>query len=182
MNIKVFGCPGVKRELYLLAALSQNDVDIEIVSPETDAEQLQQKINCALCEMVVLAFGQRRLSGLCSGNRQLIAPKAHNCAHLLLGSTERYHRIFSENDDSPLWLNCGDCSLAGKNGAKCVVRTSTLDHALPDIGNGVREYTSDLSLLKSLLDLTFDDSQAIIIPKNSRITTDPVDIIAFEPL
>ena len=116
MNIKVFGCPSVKRELYYLASFCPNDADIEIVPPELPQQRLQQLIDFACAERMILIFGQRRLEGLHSGEKFLIVPKAHDCAHLLLGSAERYRRIFSENDDQPRWLNCGECHFGQTSG------------------------------------------------------------------
>ena len=45
MRIKVYGCPSVKRELYLLAAFSKNETEIEIVPHNLSQQQLQQKID-----------------------------------------------------------------------------------------------------------------------------------------
>ena len=86
MVIKVFGCPSVKKELYLLASLSENDIEVETVPPELSQAQLQQKIDSTRAERIVLAFGQCRLEGLHSGDIPLVAPRAHDCAGLLLGS------------------------------------------------------------------------------------------------
>lgn len=181
MKIKVFGCPSVKRELYYLASFCPNDLDIEIISPDLPQSLLQQRIDSADAERIILAFGQRRLEGLHSGSIPLVAPKAHDCAHLLLGSAQRYRRIFSENDDQPRWLNCAGCEISAANGTLCAVSTGLLplNFSIPE---GTREYIADLSMLKSILGMDFDDDQAVIIPPNSSIISDPVEIISFEAL
>jgi len=180
MKIKVFGCPSIKRELYYLASFCPNDLDIEIVSPDLSQQSLQQRIDSAAAERIILAFGQRRLEGLHSNDITVVVPRAHDCAHLLLGSAERYRRAFSENDDQPLWLNCEGCSYSGADGSRCAVGSGLFPLDF-DIPAGTREYIADLSLLKKLLELNFDESQAVIIPPNSRIISDPVEIISFEP-
>ena len=181
MNIKVFGCPSVKRELYYLASFCPNDLDIEIISPDLTQQHLQQLIDSASAERLILAFGQRRLEGLHSGDKSLIVPKAHDCAHLLLGSAERYRRIFSENDDQPRWLNCGECRFGQAGGVPCIAASGLvpLNSAMP---SGTKEYIADLSLLKSLLELDFDNNSLVIVPQNCRIIADPVEIISFEPM
>jgi len=181
MKIRVFCCPSVKRELYYLASFCSHDADIEIVPPELSQPQLQTLIDRCTADRIVLAFGQRRLEGLHSSSVPVIAPKAHDCAHLLLGSAERYRRIFSENDDRPCWLNCADCGFPCQSGPRCAVKTGVFPNDLI-IPEGTREYIADLSLLKSLLELDFNENQAIKVPPNCRITADPVEIISFEPL
>ncbi len=182
MKIKVFGCPSIKRELYFIASFCPHNADIETVSPEIPAEQLQQLIESASADRIVLAFGQRRLEGLHSKAIPLVVPRAHDCAHLLLGSAERYRRAFSENEDQPCWLNSFGCGFSSKAGSRCAVKTGFLPFDGETFDHDVREYVADLSLLKSLLDMSFDNSRAIVVPQNSRIIADPVEIISFEPL
>ena len=182
MKIKVYGCPSVKRELYLLAAFSKNETEIEIVPHGITQQQLQQKIDQTKADRIVLAMGACRTVGLHSKSVPLTVPQVHDCVSLLLGSAERYRKIFSENEDSPVWVNTEECRHAAKRGQRCAVMSGFLPNDAEKLPENTKQYISDLSLLKSLLDMTFDDTQAVIVPQNSRIISDPVEIISFEPL
>ena len=48
MNIKVLGCQPLRRELYALAALSPHEVVLDLISPNSPPELLQQKINAEI--------------------------------------------------------------------------------------------------------------------------------------
>ena len=181
MKIKVFGCPSVKRELYLLAAFSKNDIEIETVPHNVSQQMLQQKIDAAKADRIVLAMGACRTVGLHSKSVPIIAPKAHNCAALLLGSAERYRKAFSENEDSPVWINGEGCRHAGIHGQRCAVLTGFLPNSADTLPEGTKQYVSDLLLLRQLLEQDFDENAAITAFKGQCIVADAQQIIALEP-
>jgi len=181
MRIKVFGCRAVARELYFSASFSKNEVEVEILPSSVTGQQLQQKIDEAKADMIVLAMGACRTVGLHSKKVPITVPKAHNCAALLLGSAERYRKVFSENEDSPVWMNGLGCRHAGIHGPKCVVLTGFLPESLECKAGEVREYVSDLSMIKEMLDQRFDESCAITVFPGQCIAADVREIIIAEP-
>ena len=183
MNFKVLGCQPLRRELYMLAALSPHEMDLELLPPDAPAELLQQKINAETnADYVILAMGECLTVGICSASRPLVIPRVHNCPHMLLGSTERFHRAFSENEDSPSWQTTPQCSKCKiHRGAPCAVRSSLPGAVLPDLPLDAKEYAADLTLLKKLLDGLWEDDYFLIIPPQSRVVGDPVEILAAEP-
>ena len=181
MKIKVFGCPSVKRELYLLAAVSKNEVEVDIIPHGISQQQLQQRIDETKADGIVLAMGACRTVGLHSKKVPITAPKAHNCAALLLGSAERYRKVFSENEDSPVWINGEGCRHAGVHGQRCAVLTGFLPGSANNLPKGTKQYVSDLSLLRQLLEQDFDEDGAITVIKGRCIVADAQQIIAAEP-
>ena len=183
MNIKVLGCQPLRRELYALAALSPHEVVLDLISPNSPPELLQQKINAEIqADYIVLAMGECSARGLCSADRPLVIARVHNCAHLLLGSTERFHKAFSENEDAPCWQMIPQCQKCmSYHGAPCVVASALTSLSGRLLQSGVREYVADLSLLKKLLGVERDDDILIVEP-HSRIVADPVEILSVEPV
>lgn len=183
MNIKVLGCQPLRRELYALAALSPHEVVLDLVSPNSPPELLQQKINAEVqAEYIVLAMGECTARGLFSTDRPLVIARVHNCAHLLLGSTERFHKVFSENEDAPCWQMMPQCQKCVPNrGVPCVVASALTSSAGQLLQSGVREYVADFSLLKKLLNVEWDDDILVVEP-HSRIVADPVEILSVEPV
>ena len=182
MNIKVLGCQPLRRELYALAALSSHEVVLDLIAPDCSLELIQQKINAETqVDYVVLAMGECTAQGLCSADRPLVIARVHNCSHLLLGSTERFHKAFSENDDAPCWELSPKCQKCmPRRGTPCVV-ASVLAGSAGLMKSGVREYVADFSLLKKLLNVEYDDN-ILVAPPHSRIVADPVDILSVEPV
>lgn len=183
MNIKVLGCQQLRRELYTLAALSPHEVALDFISPDSPMELIQQKINAEVqADCIVLAMGECAAQGLYSSDRPLAIARVHNCAHLLLGSTERFHKAFSENEDAPCWQMIPQCQKCmPRHGTPCVVASALTGSANLLLQSGVREYVADLSLLKKLLNGEWDDDILIVSP-HSRIVADPVEILSVEPV
>lgn len=184
MNIKVLGCQPLRRELYAYAASSQHEVMLDLLSPDSSLETIQKKINAETqADYIVLAMGECAAVGLCSSDRPMIIARVHNCAHLLLGSTERFHKAFSENEDAPAWQMTPQCpKCMPRRGAPCVV-ASALSSSLADalFQFGVREYVADISLIKKLLAGDWGDN-TLEVPPYSRIVADPVEILSVEPV
>ncbi len=182
MNIKVLGCQPLRRELYALAALSPHEVALDLISPDSPLELIQQKINAETqADYIVLAMGICMAQNICSANRPLVIARVHNCAHLLLGSTERFHRAFSENEDAPCWQMAPQCpKCMPRRGTPCMV-ASALSGATVASKPGVREYVADLSLLKKLMNGEWDND-ILVVPPHNRIVADPVEILSIEPV
>ena len=181
MKIKVFGCRSVARELYFAASFSKNETEVEILPHSITKQQLQQILDKADADMIVLAMGACRTVGLHSKKVPITAPKAHNCAALLLGSAERYRKVFSENEDSPVWINGMGCHHAGAHGPKCVVLTGFLPKTEENMSEEAREYVSDLSMIIEMLEQNFDESRAITVFPGQCIVESAAEIIISEP-
>lgn len=179
MKLKVLGCDSIKRELYALAAVSAHEVTVETVSAAKTAVIQRIIDDEKYADCIVLAFGECVLSGIYAAKIPLIAPRVHNCAHLLLGSANRFYSAFSENEDSPRWLNANSCAAcAGLH--PCVVRGGITGEPCAALPEGTREYTADLSLLTSLLNAELGPD-VFEVPKGFRIVSDPVEILIAEP-
>lgn len=184
MNLKVLGCQSLRRELYALSALSQHEVELDFLPPDCSAELLQQKIQAETdADYVVLAVGECLAKGICSSTLPLVIARVHNCPNLLLGSTERFRKAFSENEDSPSWQlspQCPRCTI--RHGVACAVRSSLPGVPLVQSGGDFREYTADLSLLKNLLNGSWEEQRFLVLPPHSRIVSDPIVILSSEPV
>lgn len=179
MNLKLIGCEALRRELFYLAALSPHEVEMTLLPCDVPPEQIQREVDDAdNADYILLAFGERSSIGLQAASCTLVVPRAHDCAHLLMGSTERYARAFSENDDDPNWLF--PCCCRRDYGNPCAVFSPLLPAPIPTLPEGARQYAADLSLLRDLLFGRWDDRFAFAEP-GERIMADPSDIIASEP-
>ncbi|MFV0497187.1 MAG: hypothetical protein ACK5L0_03320 [Candidatus Fimivivens sp.] len=183
MNIKVLGCRQLRRELYMLAALSSHEVVIDFISSSSSLELIQQKINGEEhADFIVLAMGECAAQGLCAFNRPIAIARVHNCAHLLLSSTGRFQKAFSENEDAPCWQMVPQCQKCmPRRGVPCVVTSTLIGSENFPLQPGVREYAADFTLLKKLLNAQWDDDILVVEPQN-RIVADPVEILLAEPV
>ena len=181
MKLKLFGCPALRRELFLLASFSPHEIDVEILPAPSGAALLQDRIEETQgYDYILPCVGSRLSEGLSAAGIPLVIPRAHNCAHLLLGSLARYHRAFSENDDEPRWQREGECSeMSAAHGTPCTV-TDTLFTGLVPAREG-REYAADLSLLRDYLNGRWD-ARFLTVHPGERAVQDPVEILAAEPV
>jgi hypothetical protein len=123
MRLKVFACEVVARELYGCAARARHAVDIALLvqgfhdNSDTLRGRLQEMIDAAgpdRYDAVLLGYGlcNNALAGVRAGRVPLVVPRAHDCLTLLLGSKERYARLFAEQPGtywfSSGWLECRD--------------------------------------------------------------------------
>jgi hypothetical protein len=180
MNLKLLGCDALRRELFALAALSPHELDLTLLPCDVSPDQLQREVDGAKqADYILLALGERACIGLRATSCTLVVPRAHDCAHLLMGDTGRYARAFSESDDDPNWLfpRC----LQRDRGTPCAVFSPFFPTPLPLLPEGAREYTADLALLRDLLFGRWD-GRFVLVEPGEQITVDPLDILAAEPV
>lgn len=179
MKLKVLGCESIKRELYLAAAYSLHDITLEFFAPDAPKEQIQQSIASEKnADYIVLALGEDAAEGICGGKTPIVVPRIHNCAQLVLGSRERFREIFSENDDSPCWLDCYGKKFTNSHGAPCYIGSSL---PCPELPEGTHEYIADLGFLRALLSGEWDKEEIFQLKNGERIIKDAVEILDSEP-
>ena len=121
MRIKVVACEVVARELYWCAARARHAVDITLMpqglhdNSDLCRGRLQAMIDAAepdRYDAILLGYGlcNNSLVGIRAGRIPMIVPRAHDCITLLLGSKERYARLFAGRPGtywfSSGWLEC----------------------------------------------------------------------------
>jgi hypothetical protein len=121
MRLKVVACEVVARELYWCAARARHAADITVLpqglhdNSDTCRGRLQELIDAAgpdRYDALVLGYGlcNNSLAGVRAGPIPMAVPRAHDCITLLLGSKERYAKLFAECPGtywfSSGWLEC----------------------------------------------------------------------------
>ena len=108
MRLKLIGCQVFSREMAAVAARSRNQIDVEILSKGLHnigcvdmSERLQAEIDRvpAGYDAILLGYGlcNNGLAGLRARAVPLVAPRAHDCITVLLGSKERYLDYFEHH-------------------------------------------------------------------------------------
>ena len=125
-RIKVIACKVMLRQLYRLAAESENIVDILWMeqelhnTPDSMRVWLQKTIDRIEeteqpYDAIVLAYGlcSNGTVGLRAKKTPLIIPRAHDCITLLLGDRRRYAELFEQNSGGVYWYSQGwvECTL-----------------------------------------------------------------------
>lgn len=123
MRIKAVVCEVLFREVCLCAARAKTVVDLTFVrrglhsNPDELRAVLQGMIEATdptQDEAMVFGYGlcSNGLAGLRAGAIPLVMPRAHDCITLLLGSKERYERVFAARPGtyyySGGWIERGD--------------------------------------------------------------------------
>ena len=117
MRLKVIACEVVARELYWCAARARHAVNLTLLEQGLHANsdlcrtRLQQEIDAAepdRFDVVLLGYGlcNNSLVGARAGRIPLVVPRAHDCITLLVGSKERYARLFAEAPGT-YWFSSG---------------------------------------------------------------------------
>ncbi len=119
MRLKLIACNVFQREACHLLADTPHVVDPEFldlgahVHPARLRALLQERIDAADAadasyDAVVLLYGLcgNAVVGLRAGRTPLVLPRAHDCATLLLGSRERFARVFGDCPSRP-FLSAG---------------------------------------------------------------------------
>ena len=108
MRFKLIACEVLAREVYLCAARSCHIIDVELVekglhnTPEKLRVELQERVDVTPIhryDAVLLGYGLcgNALSGLAARDVQVVAPRAHDCITLYLGSRQTYNQEFADN-------------------------------------------------------------------------------------
>jgi hypothetical protein len=117
MRLKVIACEVVARELYWCAARARHATDITLLpqglhdNSDTLRGRLQDAIDAAdpdRFDALLLGYGlcNNSLAGVRAGRVPLVVPRAHDCITLLLGSKERYAKLFGECPGT-YWFSSG---------------------------------------------------------------------------
>jgi len=121
MHLKIIACGVLRRELYHVAARARHAVDITLLpqglhdNSDTCRQMLQDEADAASpdrYDAVLLGYGlcNNAMAGVRAGPLPLVVPRAHDCITLLLGSRERYQRLFAEAPGtywfSSGWIEC----------------------------------------------------------------------------
>ncbi len=108
------------REMYYLAAQSENSIDILWLkqalhnTPDLLREQLQKAIDATENEeesydAIILGYClcSNGIVGIRSKNTTIVIPRGHDCITMLLGSKERYREIFDTHEGGIYWYSPG---------------------------------------------------------------------------
>jgi len=117
MRLKVIACEVLARELYFCAARARHAVDISLLpqglhdNSDLCRGQLQELIDAAKpdrFDALLLGYGlcNNSIAGVRAARLPLIVPRAHDCITLLLGSKERYAKLFAEQPGT-YWYSSG---------------------------------------------------------------------------
>ena len=135
MLLKLIACNVFMREACLCIARSPHAIDVEFLElgehaqPQCLNAALQAKIDETergpkTYTAILLLYGLcgNAAVGLRAGKTQLVLPRAHDCATILLGSKERFREHFQENPSMPFssvgFLERGSYYLRTENGQR----------------------------------------------------------------
>ena len=120
MRLKVIACKVLMRELYTLAAKSNNVVDIIWLKQalHNEPDRLRAQLQTAIdriegeeeqYDAILIGYGlcSNGIVGLHTQRTPLVIPRAHDCISLLLGSRKRYQELFDEHSGGIYWYSRG---------------------------------------------------------------------------
>ena len=123
MRFKLIGCEVLFRELCDACARAQHQVDVEFLPKglhdlggKPMAAKLQEAVDRTpegVYQAILLGYGLcgNGLDGLTARRTRMVAPRAHDCIALLMGSRERHQAYFDANPgayyQSTGWLERG---------------------------------------------------------------------------
>ncbi len=117
-RFRMIACEVSQREVCAAAARTRNVIDLDFLPKglhDVGAERMRGLVQAAVakprgkCEAILLWYGLCN-NGLCGVRAAvpMVAPRAHDCITLLLGSRERFRRYFDANPGtfykSPGWI------------------------------------------------------------------------------
>jgi len=148
MRLRVIACEVLRRELYYAAAHARHATDISLLpqglhdNSDTCRDRLQAEVRATPADRydaVLLGYGlcNNAMAGVRAGDLPLVVPRAHDCITLLLGSKERYQRLFNEAPGT-YWFSSG--------WIECTEKTGTLIEPRPNSGLGP-DYRADYDTL-----------------------------------
>jgi hypothetical protein len=135
MRLKVIACEVIARELYWCAAQARHAADITLLeqglhdNSDTCRGRLQTLIDAAgpdRYDALLLGYGlcNNAIAGVRAGPLPMIVPRAHDCITLLLGSKERYARLFAEHPGT-YWFSSGWLECRERRGARVEPRQNS---------------------------------------------------------
>ena len=123
MRLKLLSCEILYREFCAAIARSPNVVDVEFLTKglhDVGSEGMLERLQAAVdhvgpgYDAVLMGYGlcNNGLAGLTARQIRLVAPRAHDCITLFLGSKERYLDYFQSNPgvfyETTGWLERGE--------------------------------------------------------------------------
>jgi hypothetical protein len=135
MRLKVIACEVLRRELYHAASRARHPADVALLpqglhdNSDTCRRRLQDEVDAAdpgRYDAVLLGYGlcNNAMAGVQAGRLPLVVPRAHDCITLLLGSKERYRRLFDEAPGT-YWFSSGWLEYAEKSGEPIAPRPNS---------------------------------------------------------
>jgi hypothetical protein len=109
MRLKLISCEIFYREFSAAVARSSNTIDAEFltkglhdIGSDVMQERLQSaidRVDCSQYEAILLGYGlcNNGIAGLAAPSIPMVAPRAHDCISLFLGSKERYLDYFNSH-------------------------------------------------------------------------------------
>jgi hypothetical protein len=135
MRLRVIACEVVARELYWCAARARHAADVTLLvqglhdNSDVCRSTLQGLIDAAgadRCDAVLLGYGlcNNSIAGVRAGAVPMVVPRAHDCITLLLGSKERYAKLFAEHPGT-YWFSSGWVECREKRGRQIEPRPNS---------------------------------------------------------
>jgi hypothetical protein len=153
MRIKAITCEVLARQAYYVAAFSPHVIDIELISkglhtePEKLRAELQRRLD--VCQpgqfdVILLAYGlcSNSIAGLVCPHTQMVAPRAHDCITLYLGSKERYSAEFRDHPGT-YWYTPDYMERGGDNSDRIALGASTDENMDTVYAEYVAKYGQD---------------------------------------
>ncbi|HUX02649.1 MAG: DUF1638 domain-containing protein [Phycisphaerae bacterium] len=158
MRIRVIACDVLRREIYWCAARAPHAVDVTLLAQglhdnsdlcRGQLQPLVDETDPAEYGAIVLGYGlcNNALAGVRAGRVPLVIPRAHDCITLLLGSKERYARLFAEHPGtywfSRGWLECHEQEGPGASGFEPMQKSGLGPDRRADYADLVAKYGED---------------------------------------
>ncbi len=176
----VVGCAVLQRELYLSASRSNNIINIKIL-PQGLHDVGECKMSGALqtainelpvddCDGILLAYGlcNNGIRGL-KARVPLVAPRAHDCITLLMGSKEKYKQHFNNNPGTYYrsigWAEQDKSHLNNPDSTTTQLGMSTYEEYVEKYGEEDAEYLMETmgDWLKHYSKMAYIDTQTLSI-------------------
>ncbi len=152
---KVIACKVMMREMYHLATKSKNIIDILWLkqalhnTPDILRETLQKTIDDVENEAedydaILLGYClcSNGIVGIHSKNIPIVVPKGHDCITMLLGSKEKYKKIFDEHNGGIYWYSPGWIEQTLQPGKERYEQT--FEHYIKKYGEDNAEYLMEM--------------------------------------
>jgi hypothetical protein len=153
MRLKAIACEVLARQLYYVAAFSKHVIDIELVSkglhsePDVLRAEVQRRIDetpPSQFDAILLVYGlcSNSIAGLVSPHIRMVAPRAHDCITLYLGSKERYGQEFRETPGT-YWYTADYMERGGDDGERISLGSSSDEKVAETYAQYVAKFGKD---------------------------------------